>query len=290
VRRDRLIANAVIAAFALEVVLLGAMYFRVRRGLIRGTEMVIEQRAELERQLERQTALARELGRANEELEGFASSVAHDLRAPVRTVNGFARMLVDDYGDVLGVEGRELLERIRANTTRAGMLIDGLLALARLRRDGLRSERVDLAEIARGVVDELRRTTPDREVDVRIRGSLVVHGDPRLLAAVMQNLLANAWKFTRRQPRAAVDVGAAEVAGTVAYFVKDNGVGFDMAYAGQLFETFQRLHREGEFEGTGIGLVTVRRIIERHGGRVWAEAAPGRGATFYFTLPGTHDA
>jgi len=285
VRRDRFITDAIVGAFALEVLLLGLMYFRVRRRLLEGARTIIEQRARLEQQLAERTALADELKRANDELEGFSYAVAHDLRAPLRSVNGFARMLMDDYGTALDAEGRGLLDRIRVNSARAGTLIDGLLALARLRRGDLRSERVDLAALARTVVEDLRRATPDRDVEVRIADPLVARGDPRLLMVILQNLIGNAWKFTRDRPRPLIQVGSTGEDGSVAYFVKDNGVGFDMQYAGQLFGTFQRLHREHEFEGTGIGLVTVRRIVERHGGRVWVAAVPGEGATFYFSLP-----
>ncbi|MFN2565992.1 MAG: histidine kinase dimerization/phospho-acceptor domain-containing protein [Gemmatimonadaceae bacterium] len=180
----------------------------MRRRLIAEAGVVIGQRVQLERRLEEQTTLAAELRRTNEELEGFSYSVAHDLRAPLRSVNGFAQILAEDYGDKLDAEGRQLLQRIHVNTIRAGTLIDGLLALARLRRGDVRSEWVDLAAIARTVVEDLRRAAPDRPVDVRIADRLVTRGDPRLLAVVMQNLLGNAWKFTREQPRPVIEVAA----------------------------------------------------------------------------------
>ena len=220
----------------------------------------------------------------NNELEAFSYSVSHDLRAPLRAIDGFSQILLEDYEDKLDEEGRLYLRRTKNASQRMGHLIDDLLNLSRMTRSEMRRESVDLSALVEGVVEDLRGTSPEHEVDVIVEEGLVVNGDESLLRVALENLLGNAWKFTRDRARPRIEFGTLEHEDTPAYFVRDNGVGFDMAYADKLFGAFQRLHSTGEFEGTGIGLATVQRIIHRHGGRVWAEGNIGSGATFYFTL------
>lgn len=214
------------------------------------------------------------------ELEAFSYSVAHDLRAPLRTVDGFAQALLEDYGDRLDDTGRDYLSRARSAAQRMGHLIDDLLALARLSRLPLAREPIDLARFVREADARLRQAHPDRRLDLTVEDPLLADADPRLISVVFDNLLGNAWKFTRPRAIAHVEVGRRGD----TYFVRDDGVGFDPQYASSLFAPFKRLHAARDFEGTGIGLATVARAIHRHGGRIWAEAAVGRGATFYFTL------
>lgn len=224
---------------------------------------------------------------SNRELEAFSYSVSHDLRAPLRSIDGFSQALLEDYDDRLDEPGRQHLARVRAATLRMGRLIDDLLQLSRVTRGEMLRETVDLSVLAESVVGELQLTEPARRVEVTIEPGLQTEGDPDLLRVVLVNLLSNAWKFTGRQPAARIEMGAWGNGGERAFFVRDNGVGFDMAYAPKLFGAFQRLHAQGEFPGTGIGLATVQRIVNRHGGRVWAEAALDQGSTFYFALPPT---
>lgn len=221
---------------------------------------------------------------ANKELESFSYSVAHDLRAPLRGMNGFARILLDEYGERLGPEGRDYLVEIHTNAVRMGALIDALLSLSRVTRSDLRRERVDLAAIARAAVAQCAATEPTRKVAVTVEADLWADADPALARTLLENLVANAWKFTGRTSDARLEVGALDRTGPRTFFVRDNGAGFDMAHAGRLFGAFQRLHTVGEFPGTGIGLATAQRIVHRHGGRIWAEGSVGAGATFYFTL------
>ncbi len=235
----------------------------------------------LERHVAERTA---QLELANRELEAFSYSVSHDLRAPLRSIDGFSQALLAEYTDRLDAQGRDWLRRVRAATRRMAQLIDDLLSLSRVTRSELRRERVDLSAMARAFAAEIQRAQPDRRVTFAIADGLVVDGDSRLLRVAVENLLDNAWKFTAKHPQARVEFGVAQQDGTRAYFVRDDGAGFDMAYAGKLFAPFQRLHGIAEFEGTGVGLATVQRIVHRHGGRVWAEGAVERGATFYFTL------
>lgn len=227
---------------------------------------------------------AAQLEAANAELDAFSYSVSHDLRAPLRSIDGFSLALLEDCGDRLDEAGRDHLHRVRAAAQRMATLIDDMLGLSRVTRATLRREAVDLSGVAHTVMTELKDGAPHRTVDVVIAAGLCAEGDPRLLRVVLENLLGNAWKYTGRKPNARIEFGALETDGTRAYYVRDDGAGFDMAYAGKLFGVFQRLHSAGEFEGTGIGLATVQRIVHRHGGRVWAEGAVGQGATFYFTL------
>jgi len=237
--------------------------------------------AGLEERVQERTA---ELARANEELDSFAYAVAHDLRAPLRAIWGFSRALAEDCAESVGPTGAHYIDRIVGNCEEMTQLIDGLLMLSRLSRQEIRLEPVDLSALAAAVVETLRDAEPGREVEIAIADGLVAEGDRQLLRAVLQNLLENAWKFTAGESPARIEFGVTEAGGSAAYFVRDNGAGFDMTYASRLFSPFQRLHRSDEFPGSGIGLTTVRRIIHRLGGRVWAEGQVGRGATFYFTL------
>jgi light-regulated signal transduction histidine kinase (bacteriophytochrome) len=226
----------------------------------------------------------RELELTVRELEAFSYSVSHDLRAPLRGIDGFSKILAEDYADKLDNEAARYLGRIRAGAQRMGAIIDDLLTLSRVTRGRLATQRVDLSAVAREVVEALREAEPERKVQVSIADDLVVEGDVQLLRLALENLLGNAWKFTRQEPLAQIAFDAKVAESGTVYRVRDNGVGFDMAHADKLFAAFQRLHDPDDFEGTGIGLATVRRIIERHGGRIWAEGAEGEGATFYFTL------
>jgi PAS domain S-box-containing protein len=219
---------------------------------------------------------------AHHALETFSYSVAHDLKAPLRSINGFSRILRERYAPALDAEGMRFLDRVCTSAQHMGELIDGLLQLSRVTSRDIRRMSVDLSALAAATAGRLREDAPDREAEIQIEPGLTAVGDPTLLANVLDNLIGNAWKFTRDQPVTRIEIG--RQAG--AYVVRDNGAGFDMAYAGKLFGVFQRLHGDREFEGTGIGLATVQRIVERHGGRIWAQSEPGRGATFHFTLPG----
>ncbi len=227
-----------------------------------------------------------ELRQRTEELEGFTYSVSHDMRAPVRAVDGFTRILIEEYSNSLDDEGRRLLSIVRQNTEKMGLLIDGLLALSRLGREKVMFGDIDMADLARTAFDEQKAADArQREISFRAAPLPPAYGDKRLITQVFQNLLSNAIKFTRNEKSAVIEVGCQPGAGEDVYFVRDNGVGFDMDHAQKLFGTFQRLHPANEFEGSGIGLATVQRIIDRHGGKVWAEAKPNDGATFYFSLP-----
>jgi PAS domain S-box-containing protein len=217
---------------------------------------------------------------ANAELDSFSYSVAHDLRAPLRAINGFATALTEEYGGRLDEQARHYLSRITVGADRMAELIDALLSLARLTRADARKEPVELTALARNIVEQLRALDPKRDVEVLLPAPLVVKGDQALLHQLLQNLLGNAWKFTAKTPGPRIELGR----DGATYFVRDNGAGFDMAHVGKLFAPFRRLHAPADFEGTGIGLATVQRIVRRHGGRVWAEARENAGATFYFTL------
>lgn len=230
-------------------------------------------------------AANRELAAANQELDAFCHSVSHDLRAPLRAIDGFSLALLEDYHDRLDQEGREYLRRVRAASQRMGELIDDLLQLSRVTRVQMRKDRVDLGEIARRIAAELRAQEPGRSVEFRIAPEIFATGDAKLLEIALRNLLGNAWKYTSRAAKATIEVGKIDDPPERIVFVTDDGAGFDPAYAGKLFAPFQRLHGRHEFEGHGIGLATVARIAHRHGGRVWAEGQVGKGATFYFSLP-----
>ena len=249
----------------------------------------ISQRTRMEQTLRLRTA---ELEMANKELEAFSYSVSHDLRNPLGVVDGYSYVLLTAYADKLDKTGRDCLHRVRAVTAQMAQLIDDLLQFSLARRAELRHDAVDLSALAETVVAELRQMDPERQVTVAIAPGLTATGDRGLLRVVLRNLLGNAWKFTAKTSTARIELGTADHDARVTthesriYFVRDNGVGFDMAKAAKLFGAFQRLHNAQEFPGTGIGLATVQRIVQRHGGRVWAEAAVGKGAIFYFTLGG----
>jgi PAS domain S-box-containing protein len=216
---------------------------------------------------------------ANKELEAFSYSVAHDLRAPLRAIDGFSQALIEDYADKLDADGRRYLDRVRSGAQKMAELIDDLLLLSRITRAELVRRHVDISASARQIAGELER---ESHREIAIADNLTADADPKLIAIVLQNLLGNAWKFTAKQPDARIEVGR----DAEGFFVRDNGAGFDMQYVDKLFGVFQRLHADSDFQGTGIGLATVRRIVERHGGRVWARGAVGQGATFWFTLEG----
>jgi len=227
------------------------------------------------------------------ELEAFNYSVSHDLRAPLRPLDGFSQALLDDYSDRLDDKGVDYLKRIRAAAQRMGMLIEDLLELSRVSRAELHRQSVDLSDIVSSIVTELRESDPARQVDVVIAPAVEVQGDPRLLRIALENLVRNAWKFTSKRPQPRLEFGAVDgnvpggTAGEPTYFIRDNGVGFDPTFAGKMFQPFQRLHKATDFEGTGIGLAIVSRIVRRHDGKIWADSGPDRGATFFFTLPAT---
>jgi light-regulated signal transduction histidine kinase (bacteriophytochrome) len=227
-----------------------------------------------------------ELEAANKELEAFSYSVSHDLRAPLRAVDGFSQAVVEDFGPLLPEEGQRYLRTIRESAQRMGDLIDDLLTFSRLSRQPLTKELVNTCDLVNSVLAEMSGQREGRQLDFRIEDLPVCHADPVLLKQVWINVLSNALKFTRKREAAVVEIGSVREQGETVFFVRDNGTGFDMQYAGKLFGVFQRLHGAHEFEGTGVGLAIVQRVIHRHGGRVWADAAVGRGATFYFTLGG----
>jgi PAS domain S-box-containing protein len=241
---------------------------------------------ELEERVVQRTA---QLEATNRELEAFAYSVSHDLRAPLRSINGFSNALCEDYKDILDEIATDYLERIRSAAVNMGQLIEDMLELSRVTRVEMSKESVNLSTIAKSVVEKLRETYPKRKVSVKIPECIIAECDMRLMGLVLTNLFDNAWKFTRKKELAKIVFGyKPNIAGEDIFYVKDNGTGFDMKYADKLFRAFQRLHKTDEYEGTGIGLATIRRIISRHGGRVWAEGKVGKGATFYFTLPKTN--
>jgi signal transduction histidine kinase len=254
----------------------------VQSELIRRNADLESRVAELEAHIAERTA---ELARANQDLARYSYTVAHDLRAPLRAILGFVRMLLEDHGSLLPADGLDNLQRVLVSAARMGRMIEDLLQLSRLARQPLSPVEVDLAALSRELMAGHAAAEPARSASVVAPDLLPAAGDAGLLKIVLQNLLGNAWKFTSRVAQARIEIGEAQTGNGRAFFVRDNGVGFDMAYAGKLFKLFQRLHSSSEFEGTGVGLATVERIILRHGGRTWAEAAPGHGATFYFTLP-----
>jgi signal transduction histidine kinase len=248
----------------------------------RAEQALKELNVELERRIDVRTA---ELREANRELESFSYSVSHDLRAPLRAINGFTHVLLEDSAESLDEEGKANLQRICAAAARMERLIGDLLSLSRITRAELKRETVNLSEMARSVVGRLQQADPGRSAEVRIAEGVLVVGDPGLLLIAMENLLDNAWKFTSKKPVARIAFDRETVDGVLTCVVRDNGAGFDLQYAGRLFGVFQRLHGETEFPGTGVGLATVARILARHGGRIWADAEPAAGAAFFFTLP-----
>lgn len=246
-----------------------------------GIAIDITERKRAEAALEDRTA---QLEAVNKELEAFTYSASHDLRAPLRALDGFSRILLEDYGPQLPPAGRQYLELVRGNAQQMGRLVDDLLTFSRLGRQPVNKQRVDPAALVQQALEDLASAQEGRQVDVRVEALPACEADPGLLKQVWLNLLDNALKYTRTRDPARIAVGAIQGEGMPAYYVKDNGVGFDMQYADRLFAVFQRLHGQEEFEGTGVGLAIVERIVHRHGGRVWAEAAVDQGATLYFTL------
>ena len=230
-----------------------------------------------------------QLEAANKELEAFSYSVSHDLRAPLRSIDGFSLAVLEDYSDNLPVEGRQFLGRVRASAQYMAALIDDLLNLSRVSRAPLQSQLTNLSAVVEDMAQELQQASPERRAAFIITPGIFAECDPNLLKIALENLLRNAWKFTSKQEETVIEFGENNENSTRTIFVRDNGIGFDMAYAGKLFGAFQRLHSTSEFPGTGVGLATVQRIINKHGGRVWAESIPGNGATFYFTLNGAMD-
>jgi len=243
----------------------------------------ITQRKQAEAALAERTL---QLESANKELEAFSYSVSHDLRAPLRGIDGFSKALLEDHAAKLDDDGRAYLHRVRSAAQRMADLIDDLLELSRISRSEMRKDLVDLSLMAKQVIGALKDAHPERRVEFSVQPGLNVAGDARLLRVVLENLLNNAWKFSRQRNPAHIEFGAERLNGQNTFFVRDNGAGFDMTYVDKLFGAFQRLHSTEDYEGTGIGLATVQRIIHRHGGRVWADSEIEKGATFYFTVPG----
>jgi len=256
-----------------------------QRALLNMLEDIETERVEAERARLAAEQAKSLLETVNKELEAFSYSVSHDLRAPLRAISGFAEALMEDYAPRLDAEGRRYLGLIQANAHQMGQLIDDLLAFSRLGRQQMSETRIDMAALAKAVFGELAALTPGRQLALRIGSVPAAQGDGTLVRQVLMNLLSNAIKYTKSRSQASIEFGYLPESGGGAYYVKDNGVGFDMQYVGKLFGVFQRLHPVTEFEGTGVGLALVQRIITRHGGRVWAEGAVDQGATFYFTLP-----
>jgi PAS domain S-box-containing protein len=250
------------------------------RGRLIGASQLARDITEQKKAAAKLASAIEEADLANRELEAFSYSAAHDLRAPLRSIDGFSQALLDDYADKLDAEGQRYLKRLRQGAQHMAHLIDSLLALARITKNELVCQPVDLSELARACAERLAAESPSRHVEVCVAEGLTTTGDPRLLAVLLDNLLGNAWKFTRGRENALIEIGRNDD----VFFVRDNGAGFDMAFAGKLFGVFQRLHTAREFEGTGVGLATAQRIVQRHGGRIWAEAKVSEGATFYFTI------
>jgi light-regulated signal transduction histidine kinase (bacteriophytochrome) len=226
-----------------------------------------------------------QLEAANKELEAFAYSVSHDLRAPLRAIKGFSQILLKDFAGNLDGEGLDFLQRISLAASQMSELIESLLSLSRLTRGELNRTDVDLTLMAQDILDKFHQQEPERQVACTVAGGLHANVDPRLIRTALENLLGNAWKYTSKTESPAIEIGSMKNDDLMTvYFVRDNGVGFDMAHADKLFGAFQRLHSEAEFPGHGIGLATTQRIIHRHGGMIWAEAEPGKGAAFFFTL------
>jgi PAS domain S-box-containing protein len=260
-------------------------------GTTRDITEIIHAREELEKHHlhleELITERTLDLEAANRELESFCYSVSHDLRAPLRSIDGFSHILMEDFDPILDDESRNHLQRIRSGAQRMGQLIDDLLKLSRVSSGDLKKETINLSQMAQEIKDALRQSNPERNATITIEPNLRCYGDAGLIRVVMDNLFSNAWKYTQyKSEQTQIEFGQTVQNGSQAFYIKDNGAGFDMNYVGKLFGPFQRLHRAKDFEGSGIGLATVNRIIQRHRGKVWAEGEPDKGATFYFSLPG----
>lgn len=247
-----------------------------------GINFDISDRRRAEALIQQTTA---QLEASNRELEAFAYSVSHDLRAPLRAIDGFSNALMEDYGDKFDEDGRDYFERIRRNIQRMGLLIDDLLRLSRVSRSEMQYSQVNLSSLVEEQIHELQESDPQRQVEAIIAPEIIVSADITLMRVIINNLIQNAWKFTSNHATARIEFGLIKQDEQSVYFVRDDGAGFDMNYTKMLFGVFQRLHNANEFHGTGIGLATVQRVIHRHGGKVWAEGEVEKGATFYFTLP-----
>lgn len=269
------------AAHEVRLALTVAEYLALALSRQRALEEIRSLNTELENRVQCRT---RELAEANREMEAFCYSVSHDLRAPLRALDGFSRILLEDAGPILDDEDKGNLQRIIAASDRMGRLMDDLLKLSRISRASMRLNETDLGALAGEVIGRLRNETPGRRVTLRIESGMAAWADAGLMRIVLDNLLGNAWKYTRHNADAHIEFGRREEHGKPVFFVRDNGAGFDMRYAAKLFSPFQRVHSPGEFEGNGIGLAIAQRIVHRHGGRIWAESEPGRGSTFCFTL------
>jgi two-component system sensor histidine kinase/response regulator len=261
--------------------------------LARKTRLIEEQAAELlgreqeaRRLLDELAQRNRDLEASNRELESFSHTVSHDLRAPLRGLDGFSRALLEDHASALQGEGQVYVTRIRDSALHMAQLVEGLVVLSTLTRHELIMQDVDLSEVAQLIMRNLHASAPERAAEVRIAPRLQARGDPRLLRIVLENLLGNAWKFTSKREVARVELGVGAHEGHEAFFIRDNGAGFDMTHAHRLYTAFQRLHSAREFEGTGIGLASVHRILRRHGGRIWSDSRPGEGTTFHFVISG----
>jgi signal transduction histidine kinase len=261
---------------------LGEAFDTMAKQIERDNKQMADMNKELEKRVEHRT---KALADANSEYESFAYSVSHDLRAPLRSINGFSQALKDDYYDLLDDNAKDYLTRIQNASVRMGDLIDALLELSRINRAKIDVKQVNLSKFASSIIQELSKDPNCRPVNWQIQPNVKAYGDSRLLYNVLSNLLNNAWKFTQKEPNATIEFGLKKLNGEDLYYVKDNGAGFNEDYKEKLFAPFNRLHRDSEFEGSGIGLSTVQRIIHRHGGRIWGEGKTGEGATFYFTLP-----